>query len=134
MRPIHIKTIPHPEQRYPTTGDYWRGESGAEEIRVSDVGNPDYEFLVALHELVEWYLTEKRGIREEDVSAFDIQFEKEIKNGAHSPHAEPGFDPRAPYKKEHMFATKIEKEIAEELGIDWETYSERLEVLYGEKG
>ncbi|MDO8600600.1 MAG: hypothetical protein Q7R73_03210 [bacterium] len=134
MREIHIKTISHNEQRYPTTGDYWRDTNGVEQVRVSDVGNPDYEFLVALHELVEWYLTEKRGIKEEDVSAFDIQFEKEIEEGKHPEHAEPGFDPRAPYIKEHTFAIKIEKEIAEELGIDWEKYSERLQELYGEKG
>lgn len=134
MRSINIKTIPHREQRYPTTGDYWRDADGIEQVRISDVGNADYEFLVALHEFIEWYIAEKRGIAEEGISAFDVQFEEEIKNGLHAPHAEPGLDSRAPYRREHVFATEIEKRVAEELGIDWETYCKDLEELYGGKG
>lgn len=133
MRPIHIKTIPHYEQRYPTTGDYWRDENDTEQLRISDVGNSDYEFLVMLHELVEWYLAEKRGITDEVISNFDMKFEEEIKSGKQSEHADPGLDSRAPYKKEHAFAIKIEKEIAEELGIDWGAYCGELKKLYGEQ-
>lgn len=133
MREIHIKTIPHHEQRYPTTGDYWRDAEGTGQVRISDVGNTDYEFLVMLHELIEWRLAEKRGVTDEDITNFDMKFEEEIKSGAQSLHADPGLDPRAPYKKEHIFATKIEKEIAEEFGVDWEEYARRLEKLYAEE-
>lgn len=133
MRPIHIKTIPHSEQRYPTTGDYWRDENDTEQVRVSDVGNPDYEFLVMLHELVEWYLAEKRGITDEAISNFDMKFEEEIKAGIKPQHADPGMDSAAPYKDEHIFALKIEKEVADELGIDWEAYCKELGKLYDEK-
>lgn len=132
MRSIHIKTISHNEQRYPTTGDYWRDENSVEQVRISDVGNSDYEFLVMLHELVEWYLAEKRGITDEEISNFDMKFEDEIKAGIKPPHADPGMDSAAPYKDEHIFALKIEKEIAAELGIDWETYCKELGKLYDE--
>jgi hypothetical protein len=130
MFPIHIKTIPHNEQRYPTTGDYWRDADGVGHIRVSDVGNSDYEFLVMVHELVEWRMSEKRGITDEAISNFDMKFEEEIKAGIRPPHADPGLDPAAPYRNEHIFATKIEKEIAEELGVDWGAYCKELEKLY----
>jgi hypothetical protein len=28
------------------------------------MSDSDYEFLVILHEMIEWYLTQKRGIKE----------------------------------------------------------------------
>lgn len=129
MRDIHIKTMPHDVQRYPTAGDYWRNADGAEEFRVSDMDNSDYEFLVAMHELVEWYLSEKRGVKEEDIKAFDEMFEEERQNGLHASDEEPGFDERAPYLREHTFATKIEKMVAEELGVDWRAYGDVITKL-----
>jgi hypothetical protein len=129
MRDIYIKTIPHDAQRYPTPGDYWRNADGAEEFRVSDIDNNDQEFLVAIHELVEWYLTEKRGVKEEEIKAFDEMFEEEKQSGLHISDEEPGFDQRAPYMKEHIFATKIEKMMAEELGVDWKLYGDAITKL-----
>src|ERR1700733_635082 len=122
MLDIHIKTIPHKEQRYPTLGDYWLNDEKKQEMRISEMGNDDYAFLIAVHELVEWYITEKRGIKEEDIKAFDEKFEKERIEGLHTEKDEAGFDPHAPYVKEHTFATNIEKQIAEELGVSWEKY------------
>ena len=69
------------------------------------------EFCVALHETIEQHLCAKRGISNEDITAFDIKFEKEREHGKHGDN-EPGFDPRAPYRKEHSFADKIERLVA----------------------
>lgn len=123
MIDIEIKTIPHDKQRYNTIGDYFQDRgTGTQRFRVSEIGNKDYEFLVALHELIEQHLTEKRGITEESITFFDEKYESERKQGLHGPYEEPGFDPNSPYIKEHTFATKIEKLMAEELGIKWEEY------------
>lgn len=73
---IIIKTIPHKEHRYDTVGNWWFDEKGNLEIRVSDMKNWKYEFLVALHELVESALCKSRNIKEKDVTNFDVQFEK----------------------------------------------------------
>ena len=62
---IHIKTIPHDTQRYPTVGDYWTSSAGVEEVRVSEMPDWRYEALVAVHELIEMILTKHRGIAEE---------------------------------------------------------------------
>lgn len=129
---IHIKTIPHNEQRYPTLGDYWRANDGKQEMRISEIGNDDYAFLIAVHELIEWYITEKRGIKEEDIKAFDEMFEKERLQGLHSNMDEAGFDPRAPYVKEHTFATNIEKQIADEWGVSWEKYDKDIKTLFAQ--
>ena len=127
---ITIKTIPNHEQRYVTVGDWKFDESGNLEILVSDMGNPDYEFLVGLHELVEAYLCKKRNIKEEDVSAFDKRFEAmreafpEIIGDD-----EPGFSPKAPYLKEHGYATNVEMSTARELGVDIEAYNNAVNAL-----
>ncbi len=118
MLNINIKTIPDNEQRYDTVGDYWK-KDGVDEIKVSMMGNRQYEFLVAIHEMVEQFLCENAGITDEEITKFDIEYEEKRKNGDDT---EPGEDIYAPYYKQHMFAEKIEKMMAEECEIDWQDY------------
>jgi hypothetical protein len=123
---IQLRTIPHSEQRYETVGDWENLPDGSLRISVSDMGNDDYAFLVAIHELVEVWLCNKRGITDEAVSAFDIEYEKNRPEGDES---EPGDHPDAPYRKEHFFATNIERMIALELGVDWGKYDKAVMSL-----
>ncbi len=123
---ITIRTIPHQDQRYDTTGDWWFLHNGDIEIRVSSVDNWRYEALVAVHELVEILLCKHQGISQERVDAFDMDFEKARPEGDNS---EPGDDPMAPYYNEHQSATILERQLAKELGINWREYEERLRNL-----
>ncbi|MDE2015972.1 MAG: hypothetical protein KGJ89_05100 [Patescibacteria group bacterium] len=116
---ILIDIIKHKHQRYNTCGDWFR-DGEFLRIRVSQMLNPDYEFLIALHELVETYLSGKHGITEEEVDAFDINWKGE---------GEPGDCPEAPYYKEHRIATLIEKAMAETLGVDWTEYGNAIDKL-----
>jgi len=116
---IQLRTIPHLSQRYETVGDWEIAPNGDILISVSDMGNEDYSFLVAIHEAIEVWLCRKRGISQEAVDDFDIAYEKKRSEGDVS---EPGDHPDAPYRKEHQFATRIERLLAEELGVDWEHY------------
>lgn len=125
MLDLTIKTIPHSSQRYETVGDYVQKDE-TWGFSISDMKNADYEFLVAVHELIEWYLTQKRGIEEEDITAFDTAYESRRPEGDTS---EPGDSPDAPYRKEHQFATEIEKRLAEELGVQWEEYDKAVNAL-----
>lgn len=144
---INIKTIPHSEQVYPTVGD-WRFHEAFEdtitstayfptrkakikidpflEISVSNMNNWKYELLVAVHELIEVALCKDRGITQGDVDWFDKRFEKNRKEGNID---EPGDDPKAPYRKEHFFATSIERLLASELGVDWKKYDDKINSL-----
>jgi len=112
---IRIEFIPAAEQRYDTWGDWFYDEKGDLVIKVSnDVeGMPtaDHQFLVALHELIEVKLCEKRGITQKMVDAFDMS------EPALSSEGEPGDLPDAPYRKEHRFAMIIEHLMAHELGL-----------------
>ena len=122
---IRIDSIPHGRQRYPTVGDwFYRGDTLV--VRVSKMSDPRYEQLVALHELVEVLLCKKRGITQKSVDAFDKAFEKARKPGNVD---EPGDDPKAPYRKEHFFATNVERLMAAELGVDWNKYAVEVESL-----
>lgn len=130
MLKIRIETIPHDRQRYPTVGDYWDDPDGTLQVRISDVGDRRLELLVALHELIECELCRQRGIAEPDIMAFDLAFEKEIEAGERDDDEEPGDDPRAPYHREHVYATNVERMLAYEMGVNWDEYGERLDELY----
>jgi hypothetical protein len=123
MLNIEIKTVPDNDQRYNTVGDYWK-KDGKDEVRVSDMGNWKYEILIAVHELVEEALCRARGISDDAITKFDERYEKHRKHGVLD---EPGASQLAPYHKEHSFATKMEKELANELGVDWKEY-DRLTI------
>lgn len=116
---IIVETIPHGDQRYETVGDYQTAENGDMTVLVSEMGNSDYEFLVAIHELVEATLCRKRGITDEAITAFDVEFE-----GQRAPGdiREPGDDRNAPYKNEHCLATAVERMCCAALGVSWEDY------------
>lgn len=117
-------------QRYETIGDWLFDGNGDLQIRVSDMGNWKYECLVALHEAIEALLCKDRGIEEEAVSKFDIDFEvmRKIEPKLIG-DMEPGDMPTAPYYSEHQFATSIEKMIAKELKVDWEHYNKTVNEL-----
>ncbi|HEY1250783.1 MAG TPA: hypothetical protein VGH97_06310 [Thermoanaerobaculia bacterium] len=123
---IEIQTIPHGEQRYPTVGDYWDGDD-ALQVRVSEMHDWRYVILVAVHEIVEAMLARYRGISESAIGAFDQAFEKKREQGL--VRGEPGDAPDAPYRREHFFATNLERLLAAELGVDWEIYEGYVDSL-----
>ena len=125
---IIVKTIPHKKQRYPTVGDWFFKKDGLI-IYVSDLGCWQYESAIAIHEIIEALLCKARGIKEKAVTDFDINFEKEREAGLHKDNEEPGFAPDAPYKKEHKFATKIEKYLINEFDLNWDEYDDKLGKL-----
>ena len=116
---LRVVIVPQSKQRYPTVGDWIFNKDRSLSIRVSDMKNKNYEFMVAIHEAVEAWLCHRRGISEESVTAFD-------KSEYGLSLEDPGADPKAPYHKEHMLALKIERMICDELGHDWEKYEQAL--------
>jgi len=116
MYNCNIKTIPHELQRYETCGDYWT-EGGCIQFRVTSLGNADYEFLIAMHELIEKQFARKLGISEQTIDAWDL---------AHEEEEEPGAMLECPYREAHMMAEAIERVLATKLGVDWEHYAKTI--------
>lgn len=129
MNGIIFETIPHKSQKYDTCGDWgYDGEKGAYYIRVSQMTDWRYEFLVAIHELVEMAWCWKNGVSEEEVTEFDREFEK---NRIPGDDSEPGDDLKAPYREGHQLATMIERATALILGVNWRDYcNEVLSLEY----
>lgn len=127
---IVIETIPNDQQRYPTCGDWWFDDDGALQIRVSDMQNWKFEFLVGIHEAIEAMLCKDQGVPEANITAFDEKFEKlrEQFPGLIGDQ-EPGDMVSAPYFHEHQFATQIEKQIANALQVNWDEYNSFVENL-----
>lgn len=119
-----VATIPNHSQRYRTCGDWFHEENGTLRINVSNTGNKDYEFLVAIHEMIEQYLCEKAGITEQQVDTWDL---------THEDVDEPGEMMNCPYREHHQFAEAVEKVIAEKIGVDWREYGKRLQEAMDEK-
>ncbi len=113
---ISISVIPKDQQRYDTTGD-WFVADGTIHVKVADLKNNDYNFLLGIHEMVEAYLCQKSGVTDDVVTAWDK---------AH-PGLEPGDDMAAPYFEQHMFATKVERLVAKRLGVSWKAYGRAVE-------
>ncbi|SRR6266702_5763025 len=120
MNRVVIHTIPHKKQRYDTVGDYRTNGGGVVNIRISGMGDWRYEFLVALHEFVEWGLTKHQGVSEDTIDAFDMNYKGS---------GEPGDDFKAPYHDAHMIATVVERLMAGMLGVDWTQYNEVVDSL-----
>ncbi|MHB8362817.1 MAG: hypothetical protein ACYDBX_04330 [Patescibacteria group bacterium] len=122
---IVINVVPHDRQRYKTAGD-WFFDGDNLFIKVSDMGNEDFAFLVAIHEMVEAWLCKKLDISEEEITKFDMRFEANRKDGNTD---EPGDDVNSPYADEHLLATGIEKIICSALGIKWAEYDKTVNNL-----
>ncbi len=108
MRPIIISSVN--KQRYDTVGD-WYKKNGKWIIKVSKT-KTEWEWLIAVHELIEMILCEHRKIKEADVTKFDLNYTGK----------EPGASKKAPYYREHAFATKVERMLAKQLNIKWRKY------------
>jgi hypothetical protein len=154
---VTIGTAQHKHQRYDTVGD-WQTVEDRLIITVSEMPDWRYMALVAAHELVEAILCLHRGISEEEVTAWDKQFAEDrarerkvmeerldelrarvgegpademdlILDLADFDLMEPGDHPSCPYEREHNFAARVERMIAQELGVDWDAYEKALEAL-----
>lgn len=127
MLKINIETIPHKKQEYETIGNWKTDGEGKIDIYVSDLGDWKMEALIGIHELVETLLCNNRGIKESDVLAFDLEFEKNRPEGNDD---EPGDSPQSPYLKEHQIATAVERLLCSYLDVNWEQYEQKcIDVL-----
>lgn len=124
MKDIVIKTIPVEEQRYNTAGDYWETETEIH-FRISKQQDERSEVAILLHEVTEFFLTKQQGISEEEITAYDLDWEERFKRGDVKAD-EPGMENDCPYKDEHETSLMIEKIFCWAAGIDWKKHDEQL--------
>lgn len=122
LKRIILEAVPQhcmrpPYDQLPGCGD-WRVVDDELHIAVAAETMDDEAFLIALHEMIEAKLCLKHGVDQAAVDRFDEKFEVERNLRLHSDDAEPGDDPRAPYRKEHRAAMLVEHLTAQFLGLD----------------
>jgi len=110
---VLIKIVPHQEYQYSTLVRRFEAEGGRWVIEVCELGDARYEFLVIVHELVEWFLSRLKGVERRGVEA----------NGGDS-------GMKVNYYWEHVFATLVERMVALQLDVDWKEYCEKLKREY----
>ena len=113
MLNIEVQTIAHNAQRYDTVGDYVTN-GGKDIFYISDLGDRRYEWLIAIHELVEKVINESRGISNGAVDAYDFA---RIGKGC-----EPGDESVCPYRDSHCIATAVERLLCGVMGLSWSEY------------
>lgn len=119
-------------------GDYYQAivPLGAEEeplkIIVARMENPDYEFLIALHEMIEAYLIKRRGLNLKKIDEWEERFEREVQEGKRPKNAIAEKQKDCPYRKEHEIAIKIEKTLAKYLKVNWKKYEEAMDKILEE--
>lgn len=126
---VIIRSIPHDRHRYETVGDYQTNTDGCMVVSVSQLPDWRFEFLVGIHEIIEATLCRQAGVTDAAIDHFDMQFEADRALGHHPHDAEPGDDPRAPYRVQHLMATAIEKMLAAAMGVDWQAYEQAINDL-----
>jgi hypothetical protein len=146
---ISIRTIPHADQLYETVGNYFLIPNETDVARrldvvVSDLRDWKMEFLIGIHETIESALMLAAGIPLIASTDFDVLYEAARPDedgwrnsdavdkfraviGPEDPlptrDSEPGDHPASPYKRQHCFATAVERLLAAELAVDWEAYT-----------
>jgi len=123
---VVIKSIPHKKQRYETSGDWWFDTKGDLQIRVSEEMPEESQQLVALHEFAEVIMCRAQGITQKSVDQFDIEYEKNRKEGDQS---EPGDHPHAPYNIQHSLATAIERIVCTQMNLSWSEHDAAVLAL-----
>lgn len=126
----HCYILPYKNMRYATVGDYhFTTDHNLIEFDIACLKDERMELLVLIHELVEELLTREAGIPEPLIREFDELFELDREAGMYKFDEEPGDDLKAPYRKQHQIATKIERYAAKLLDVDWREYTNKINNL-----
>lgn len=120
-----IAKVDASEIRHPFTGaDWWFDENGDLQVRVSKLSDWRFEAALMLHEIAESLICKHTGVTVAQVDEWDKHYDK-----THEFDLNSGDDPFAPYKKEHTFATAIERIFTGATDVDWLTYDKELEAI-----
>lgn len=119
------------EMRYKTVGDWYTEldkETNTEKtiIECVDLGETAMNFLILIHEFVEYTLCNAEGITQEEVDEYDFEHQDE------QDEEELGENEDAPYHEQHMIADGLERIFCTLLQVNWQDYTEAVEEKWKE--
>ena len=113
---ITIEVIEHKDQRLGVIGDWYFEPNGDLVVRVSDLGDWKYNFLVGRHEMDEAILCKHAGITTEMVDE-----DQANAKDSDDPDSFSGY-PGARLQNQHNDALSAEWVMSRLLGVDWKSY------------
>lgn len=123
---ITIKITDPKDMRPQVDGVDWFWEpNGDLQVQIGPMSDWRREVLLGIHEAVEAILCKNNHVPQAAVDAFDQEYDK-----THSTDCNAGDDPAAPYRREHCFATAVERMLCAELGVNWKDYDDELAASY----
>ena len=125
MNKITIEFIPHKEQRLPGSigGDWYFDSDDNLVIKVSDMKDWRYNFLLAMHEMNEAILCKNAGITTEMVDADELK-----SSPTDNPDSFSGY-PGSCYQNQHNDALALEWLMSRLLDVNWEKYGKAFSSL-----
>ena len=120
MKKIIVEFIEQKDQRYPTVGDYFDTDD-AIHFKITRMSTQMFSVAILLHEIHEYFRLAEDGISVEEIDKFDID---------HPELEEPGDDPRAPYHKQHLESSVIERASIAMSGRLWSEYEKEIDSLF----
>src|SRR5579859_7350733 len=125
---IHILAVPNIQiaaRKGFTGADWWFDIYGDLQVRVAtELEDWREQVSLAMHEATEAILCKYDGVTVQDVDRFDITYGKENRVDLNA-----GDDPKSPYRRQHTFATAVERILTGYMNVDWLPYDERLSAL-----
>ena len=119
---INIQVIPNDQHRPGISGADWYFDQDRNlQVRVSKMSDWKREVILAIHEACEAILCHYNGVTQQSVDEFDRPFEEAKDNATNV-----GDKTDAPYRREHCFATAIERIMAAELDVPFQDYDDEL--------
>lgn len=125
---IIIKVIPESEQRKEVNGADWFWDAeGNLQVRVSPMSDWRYETALAFHEAFEACLCKNNGVTQKEVDEFDMAFDLAHPN---EPDLNAGDEQTAPYRREHNYATIVDRLFIGACQLNWKDYDDELAATY----
>lgn len=115
---ILLEVIPHEQQRLGAPGDWFFTQEGNLTVRISDLGDWRYNFLVLRHEMDEAILCYFSGITTEMVDEDQAKAKP-----TDDPDSFSGY-PGARLQNQHNDALAAEWQMSRLLGVDWAKYGD----------
>lgn len=119
---INIQVIENKDHRPGISGaDWYYDQKGDLQVRVSKMSDWRREMILAFHEASEAIMCRHNGVTVQAVDDYDRPFEEKKDNVTNV-----GDRTDCPYRREHCFASAIERILAGELEVPWQDYDDEL--------
>lgn len=121
MKAIEIRTLDVKYQRHGSLSDWHQPYGMPMKILVSNLGDADFEFILAVRKLVEMHLCGKSGIPATVVDSW---------NDSHRNIIDPGVMPDSPYRSAATKSFEVAALLGELLNVDWIKFEARMEEVW----